>query len=200
MGKHGYYLIVENQDLVRSAFKSTGGCMVEVGSDRGLGSTINLAKMCKSMDQKFFTVDADPPTSDAAREIVKNVSEDFDAFCDFGENFMRNTTLNIGVAYLDAFDLQHVADTWRTPACPSPHDTYKKRNQKITNENSWKMHLECAKALSSKMKKGAVIFFDDTEATLEVWNGKGKTAVPFLLENGFKIALVDEDSVALVKE
>ena len=57
----------------------------------------------------------------------------------------------------------------------------------ISNENCWKMHLECAKILAKKMKSGSYIFFDDVYVGAPYWNGKGKTAIPFLLDNGFEL-------------
>ena len=55
------------------------------------------------------------------------------------------------------------------------------------NRLSAEVHLETTKYIYENIVKGGVIAFDDTYFEKDEWFGKGKTAIPFLLENGYEL-------------
>jgi len=188
MGKKmlGHQLLLSYEEVVKYDIPK-GSYFVEIGSDRGHGSTRELAEMSHRLGYNFITVDADDSISNHAEQIVKSVNENFISINDLGENFLLNFDQEIHLVYLDAFDLEHMQDRPVSNFCPSTHGTYDKRNVKLTNKNCWKMHFDCAKILVEKMMSGGYLFFDDVYSGFPDWDGKGKTAIPFLLENGFTL-------------
>ena len=60
------------------------------------------------------------------------------------------------------------------------------------------MHKECADSIIRKMRKGGIVALDDTwidEAG--EYQGKGKTALPLLLKNGFEIVAANRTTYCL---
>ena len=158
-----------------------GAAMVEVGSERGHGSTLALAEMCKANGFTFTTVDVDPAISADAGTIVRGISETFDAVCDYGERFLETTPRTFHMAYLDAFDFYH-------PHHPADRiAAYQSRGTEITDDNAAAMHLACAKALKRSLAIGGYVCFDDILTAGPEWKGKGRDAIPWLIANGFDL-------------
>ena len=192
---------IKGHDLIKKHEKEIGkildidSTIVEIGSERKAGSTKYLAKLAHKYKVLFFTVDIDTDTSNSARKIVKNISTKFDAINKPGEMYLKETKEKLGLVYLDAFD---IPGEWINQ---NLIHLYEKRGQNLTLENCWKMHLDCAEAIVGKMKKGGYVCFDDVNPVNKngdlifekvdekhpTWSGKGETAIPFLLNNGFVI-------------
>jgi len=158
---------------------------IEIGSERGAGSTYLLAKQCKKWNMPFITIDAAEIRTKDASIIVKNINPEFKAINDLGEIFLQQyDKKNIGVCYLDAFDLvvdDHNLDTEFVK-------TYSERNVDINNEAAYKMHYDACVSLIEKTVPGGFICFDDVWLNDQnIWEGKGKTAIPLILENGFEL-------------
>jgi len=182
---HGHKLILENLQDIKSVIK--GGVFLEVGSSRDAGSTTELAHVARNLKMKFITVDPDSTVFTKSLKIVKAIDKSFSAFKELGEEFIAKYEGKFAIVYLDAFD--NIREDW--PHKESTIESYKKRNVELTNENSWKMHLDAAKGLIGKMIDDGYICFDDTEFKDGKWEGKGKLAVPFLLDNGYEIICKD---------
>ncbi len=103
------------------------------------------------------------------------------AFCQKGEDFLESFDKQIDYLYLDAFDFEHQGHSKERMLA------YEKNlGMGITNDACHQMHLACAKAINNKMPSGSFIVFDDVWYD-GGWKGKGETAVPYLLEIGFKV-------------
>lgn len=192
---HGDELILIYENYIKkSLLKYQDITFIEIGSERGTGSTFRLSKLCNKNKWKFITIDADEGISKNAENIVKRINNNFEAINDLGEVFLKNYQLNnIGICYLDAFDI--VTD-W--PHKESSVETYRKRNVEITNKAAYQMHLEAAQNCYSKILPGGFICFDDVWLDKEnFWQGKGKTAIPFLLSNGFETIAYKNNSLLL---
>lgn len=167
---------------------------IEIGSQRGTGSTYKFAKLCQKSGWQFITVDADDATAILAKNIVHQISPQFEAHNEPGEVFLKNySKTNIGICYLDAFDIvtdwAHKKETL---------ETYKKRNMEITNEAAYKMHYDAACNVYQKIVPGGFISFDDVWLDkTNTWQGKGKTAIPFLLSHGFIVLKYKNNSLLL---
>lgn len=190
----GHELIQKHEkDIVK--ILSSSNAVVEVGSERKAGSTLYLARLAKKHKSQFYTVDIDPDTSKAADKIVNKLNPDFAAINKPGELFLQETKEELSLVYLDAFD---IPGDWLNDAV---YKAYQDRGQQLTIENCWKMHYDCAVSIVKKMKKGGYICFDDVnpidsernlilkrvEKKYPKWSGKGETAIPYLLENGFEL-------------
>tara|TARA_R110000737_G_scaffold283279_1_gene289886 strand:- start:10 stop:567 length:558 start_codon:yes stop_codon:yes gene_type:complete len=154
--------------------------LVEVGTTReavsGQDSTKYFYNISNELGFKFITVDMDEENSRNVESRFPNIS----AVTMKGEDYLKEYQGMIDYVYLDAFDFYH-----------SQHPQYRKDkyrdilNCEINNESCHKMHLECCESLINKMPTGGIILFDDV--LNPQYDGKGKTAIPFLLENNFNV-------------
>jgi len=187
----GHILIIRNKDLFNDL---EGKVLLEIGSDRNFGSTGALANLALALGMKFITVDVDKSVNKKAKNTLKEIDESFDAVLEYGERFLEKyDKKDIGLVYLDAFDF------WHSGHSKERLESYKKRGTELTNENCWEMHYKCAVALSKIMEPNTYICFDDVKSGPPNWEGKGKLAIPYLLENGFEIVKKVPDSILLKK-
>ncbi|MCX7744166.1 MAG: hypothetical protein N2167_06330 [Flavobacteriales bacterium] len=192
---HGDEMILLNKTFILQSLKGKDRlAIIEIGSQRGTGSTHRLCRFASQNNMHFITVDADENNAKGAAEIIAAVDNHFEAHHQLGEIFLRNySKKNIGICYLDAFDL--ITD-W--PHKESTIESYKKRNAEFTNEAAYKMHLDAAQEVWDKVVPGGFICFDDAwKDNQGNWQGKGKTAIPFLLSHGYVINYYKKNSVLL---
>lgn len=206
---HGHELVIQRQDEILAQINKHKGekVIIEIGSQREAGSTLYFSKLALQNSLQFITVDLNKETTKAAEGIVKSVSSSFEAVNDFGEKYLSTVDREIALLYLDAFDID---GDWHDG---SLRNWYKEKGADLNDENCWKMHLECAEAVVDKIIPGGYIAFDDVNPVDEsgqlvlkpvsenyaLWSGKGKTAIPYLLENGFKI-VGNKRSAALLQK
>jgi hypothetical protein len=190
----GHELIIQHKSEIFNNSKA-GEYVIEIGSDRDGGSTCHIAKLAKKYGLNFTTVDIDINATARAGKVIRKINKDFKAVNDFGEKFLSEFIGPIRLVYLDAFD---IPGNWHSrKVIESYHD----RNLQMTLENCHKMHYDCAASLSEKMIVGGFVCFDDVNPVddqgklifdrvspdYKKWSGKGATAIPFLIENGFEV-------------
>jgi hypothetical protein len=171
------------------------GWLIEIGSTReklpGQGSTVVLAGLAQDLGLPFATVDMDPANTEQAR-IDLAAFPGAQAITARGEEFLGSFEEPILAAYLDAFDIQH-----------GQHSDYRVERYReflgteITNEASSAMHLACATALLPRLADGGLIVIDDTWPEGDGYAGKGSTAVPALVADGFEIVERTRTAIAL---
>lgn len=199
--EHGQKLLIDyllenynNSTRVGSQMKT----IIEIGTTRedlpGQSSTLKIAKVAKHLGMLFTTVDMDEENSNRVREELKSLDERFSAVSKKGEDFLAEYNGLIDFLFLDAFDFDH-----------GQHSLDRKSRYRevlgveISNEACYKMHLDCVTSSIWKFSDDAIVVFDDTWRVSGRWEGKGATAVPFLLENGFSILKADYKAVMLKK-
>jgi hypothetical protein len=193
--KHkGHELIISHKSLIFDN-KRSSSFVVEIGSDRNAGSTYHIAKLTNRYALNFITVDIDKKATARAEKILKKINKKFLAINDYGEEYLKKFNSPIWLVYLDAFDIPGL---WHTREVI---DSYNNRNIKLTLENCHKMHYECAVSICGKMSVGGFVCFDDVNPVddsgnlifdrvspdYKLWSGKGATAIPYLIENGFEL-------------
>ena len=202
----GHELIIKHKSVIFSDIK-TGEYIIEIGSDRDAGSTYYIAKLADNYGLNFITVDMDMKATSRAENILKKINKDFKAVNDFGEKFLVEFTFPVRLVYLDAFD---IPGNWHSEKVI---ESYRDRNLQITLENCHRMHYECAVSIASKMPAGGFVCFDDVNPVddqgnlifdrvspnYRKWSGKGATAIPFLIENGFEV-IDNRRACALLKK
>lgn len=164
MGARAYTLIEE------FAFEPED-TVIEIGSERGEGSTNYFSEFCKANDIEFHSVDIDPHNNIAERAK--------------GEEWLAKYNKQIGFAYLDNFDYifdSIIGKDWVEEQIKG----YKKFGMVMNNKNSELAHFLQAKEVLRLSRVGTEILFDDTWLD-GVYRGKGATAVPYLLDNGFTV-------------
>jgi hypothetical protein len=171
---------------------------VEIGSDRGEGSTTYLASLAEQFGTILHTVDI----TDRKNAINNHASSVWHV--EVGSVWAAQTYPGIGkkisLLYLDNFDWifdpQNIP-TWIT----SQIDEYKKQfNINMTNENCQQEHLAQAQALGPWMSDVSVIMCDDTFPVRPHWQGKCGLAVPYFESIGFQVTeLLDWSGVIMTR-
>jgi hypothetical protein len=160
--------------------------LLEIGSDRGEGSTAVLSEIAFKNQKILHSVDIDA-------EVMRVNSEKFQGkpinFYNIkGEDFLdKYTDLKFSIVLLDNFDW----DWWGQENAPGflkkQKDLYRFKFQlDMTNINSQLAHLVQAIKLTNMLAKQCVIACDDTFVNSnQTYDGKGGAAVPYLLTLGF---------------
>lgn len=193
MGARSHYYILQH-------LNDLNGSIIEIGCGRGEGSTDFYAGLVVGCE-KFIhhAVDFDNEAYDVAKNYAELIKNSF-AHMMSGEDFLRlvfpKLNEKICYAYLDNFDYNY-----------SPHDPpwwvqeqikrYATYGIEMTNENSAKAHLEQAQLIVKYAAEKCIIHIDDTFLNGDKWIGKGATAVPWLIDNNWKIIYTFLNTVAL---
>jgi hypothetical protein len=161
-------------------YKPARGCLIEIGSERGEGSTAFLAEYAKKHHRPFFTTDIDPESHEAAKVITRG------ARLMSGSLFLQRFRGRISVAYMDGFDwipegLENEAWIHEQQA------RYASLGVEMTNEHCQAEHLREAVLIAKKAADRCCVILDDTWSEDGGWSGKGGLAVPHLESEGFAV-------------
>jgi hypothetical protein len=174
--------------LIRELELEKNGAIVEIGSERGEGSTKFISDFCREKGYDFFTVDWE----NGAYERAKSICGDC-AYKEKGEVFLSSDEWiskdkKITFAYLDNFDWcwYHSSQNWYEKY-KLQVDLYASNGITMNNENSGLIHLEQTKLVHKNSDNSCYILYDDTFHNGEMWDGKGGKSVEWLLKNNFEI-------------
>ncbi len=158
--------------LIDNYAGSVTSSIIEIGGERGEGSTSFFQRFADRLRVPFHTVDM--------------VNTGYT-----GERWLREVfpgkREKVSFAYLDNFDwtfetfkreswlLQQIAD-------------YASAGIVMNNANSMAVHLEQTQLLEPFAAADCAVLFDDTWQTPDgPWTGKGGTAIPWLLSRGWRV-------------
>lgn len=168
-------------------------CVVEIGSERGEGSTAYLRDWTRKFAIDFHTVDV---TTDAQQHFANDTEPGAINFhvVDTGHAWCRDILPTLGkqisVLYLDNFD-------WIDPVNLQYqwlHDqiaAYSARGVVMSNANSQEEHRLQTEYCLPYMADQSIILIDDTYNDVcspTGWGGKCGTAIPLMLAAGFHVA------------
>lgn len=160
------------------------GVVIEIGSERGEGSTKFLSNFCLKNNLDFYSIDFEKEAYDRA-SIIEGVK----AYNTTGEIFLRvifpKFNHMISFAYLDGFDF--ILPGMREQIVRNQRKVYSSYGFNLSNNNSMKSHLLISELILQYASDKCYIIIDDTWFNGKNYKGKGGLAVPFLLENDFKI-------------
>jgi hypothetical protein len=187
---HGHTLIL---DFLNSDKHIKNKTLIEIGSTREISSTQDSSKYFhESSNQKgfnFITVDMDPENTKNLKKRFPGIS----AITQKGEEFLNQYSGIIDFLYIDAFDFNHGLHSEKRI------DSYKKNlGTTINDSDCQKMHLDCARNCMDKISEKGIIVIDDCFGQ-NFEKGKGVTAIPFLLNNGFSLLKRNNQAIALQK-
>jgi hypothetical protein len=171
--------------------------LIEIGTTRerspAQGSTEKLAIFAALRGMKFISVDVDPNNTKRASEILRYLNPSAQAVTARGESYLERTEAPFDFVYLDAFDFDHGKHSQQR------QDRYRELLQtNINDQDCWRMHEACALAIKAKMRVGGIVVIDDTWTDADgMYLGKGKLAVPLLLDSGFEIIAKTRMTIAL---
>jgi hypothetical protein len=169
---------------------NTDNIALEIGSERGEGSSLFIGAWAKNKGIPFYSVDV----VEHAKTNFDNENINFEVAIT-GHAWCRDIlpTLNkkIKVLYLDNFD-------WTDPnnlIFPWLHElieSYANRGVVMNNENSQEEHRMQALYCIPYMDEQSIVLFDDTwksHITPSGYDGKSGTAIPLFIEAGFEVHL-----------
>ena len=196
------YKILDNR--FRELQADTSKCVVEIGSERGEGSTAYFRDWVSVHGVDFHTVDV---TDDALRHFIDHnggpgdikfhITETGHAWC---RDVLPTLGKQISVLYLDNFD-------WIDPVNLQYqwlHDqiaAYAARGVVMNNENSQEEHRLQTLYCLPHMAPRSIIIIDDSwpDTTSPTgWGGKCGTAIPMMLDAGYQI-LIDQGKMVLYR-
>jgi len=182
------------------------GAIVEVGSDRGEGSTVFLSGLANRTRRPFFSVDFSEEGYLNARRACGTCAhrgmgeewleapEGFSASAD-AAGMGAGADARIAVAYLDNYDWTY---PWtKTMAYKvQQHKDYEKQGLSLSNAKSQETHLRQAIAVEKRCSERCFVLFDDTWAGAApgLYSGKGGRAVGYLMAKGFEVVQQSSES------
>jgi hypothetical protein len=182
MGASKYSLI----EKVMPYYK--GGVVLEIGMERGEGSTRFFNDFCKAHNLKFYSVDFDP----TPRSSIQNLDWVIPVTTT-GEKFLleyfKAKNKKVFFAYLDNFDyiFPHIKGHQQIINQQNRYQEFG-LDMDDNNHNSHRAHLLQAVLIDVDFAAESCFFlFDDTWRANEQWHGKGALAVPYLLSKGYQI-------------
>lgn len=163
--------------------------IVEIGSDKGEGSTQYFNDFSKRKQVDFYSVDVD--------EYSMNTFSHYDHtnfIVDSGSKWAKDSLPKMGkkikVLYLDNYDWLNDA----TKRILKPHErtqveAYHQRGVDMTNLDCQREHIAQMYHCLEYMANNSVIICDDTpyQKHSGIYIGKNGAVVPFLLNFGYKI-------------
>lgn len=186
------------------------GAWVELGVDRGEGSTRWFSDLARTRATHFYGVDMDPAQIDRARANLSatgqaiiqpdgslqmqtgELGEHISLVADRGEEFLKKleNKEQISLIYLDNFDWDYWLGREEESFVAGVKQRYRDTMQiEMTNINSQLTHLLQAIHAMPMMTPNSLIICDDTWAMPEegIFSGKCSAAIPYALLNGYKV-------------
>ena len=174
-----------------------GKTLIEIGTTRERinqqGSTEKLAIFTAMTGMSFITVDMDPDNTEHAKQILRYLNPAAQAVTAKGEDYLKLHSGTVDFVYIDAFDFYHDNHS------EERRSKYRRfLNTDISNEECWRMHELCAETILRRMSGDGLVTLDDTWTDSSgQFAGKGKLAVPLLLQNGFEIVARSSKALTL---
>jgi hypothetical protein len=200
MGAKVFYYVEKISEWLKEN-NSGDLCIIEIGSERGEGSTLFLSNYCVKNNISFYTVDIDDNSYNDANKICNNIqiknNQEIQAFHMTGESFLSNIfpskNKKILFMYLDNFDYIYDAIV-EADFVKKQIEDYKNKGFEMNNENSKQAHLMQMKLAYPYMNNKSYVLFDDTykRHNSSNWDGKGGYAVEFLFEKNWKTYICNE--------
>ena len=170
------------------------GSWIEIGVDRGEGSTKYFADLCKARGVDFYGVDVDADQiSRASTNLSVNgvLPNHVTLIQSKGEDFLRDldTTVKISLAYLDNFDWDYWLGGAEEAFVAGVKQKYRDLMKiEMTNLSSQQTHLLQSILLMDRMTDNSIIVCDDTwyHPHEGIFIGKCSAAIPFLMLHGFR--------------
>lgn len=166
---------------------NSNNVVIEIGSENGEGSSVWLHNWAKQRNLDFYSVDVEHRIRERQHpEINWVVASSGSDWC---KNFLPALNKKIKVLYLDNFDW-FTGLTEDIPLYVQKNiDSYRQRGIEPSNENSQKEHRLQVEYCLPYLDSQSVVIMDDTfyNKQTNCWDGKCGTAIPLLLEHGFKM-------------
>lgn len=171
--------------------------VLEIGSERGEGSTAWFDSISKKLNKEFYTVDV----TDYASKTLKHLKNTKFIVAEAGSSWAKiYLDKSISVLYLDNYDWISTMNHIR-PVEKELISEYNTRGVKMTNFDCQREHLEQMVRCMPYMDKKSIIICDDTpfDESSGVYFGKNGPVIPYAVIHGYKIAYSDNNGVILTR-
>jgi hypothetical protein len=187
--------------------KSIDAVFVEIGSERGEGSTSYFSTLAKQFNQKLITVDVDKNVS--SRLITQTPTDIYDNIqfvTASGSSWAKDTfpTYNkkITCLYLDNFDynwdVQNCGSIMMIEMIKEQQREYLSRGIVMNNLNCQAEHLLQMLSLIPYMSDTSIIICDDTyRFNDDCFLGKCGAVIPLLITHGYIISKEEDHGIIL---
>lgn len=173
------------------------GVFVEIGSERGEGSTISLNSLAKQFNTKLISVDINPDAKQRYGDKLKHTEFVVASGSEWAKEFATNWT-DIAVLYLDNFD--YIWDVNNVSAAIQIQmREYAGQGIVMTNQNCQAEHMRQIVALKGCLAPDALVVFDDTYCYNDCWIGKCGPAVVYLQAHGWSVVHQTLDCGVIMK-
>ena len=174
------YAKLENIDLT----VNQNNIVVEIGSERGDGSSVWLYNWAKKHNIEFYSVDVEHSNREQIYPEINWVV--ISSGSDWCKNNLPGLNKKIKILYLDNFDW-----IWNTVDIPTyaqkQIEQYSNRGVVMNNQNCQDEHRLQLEYCLPYLDEQSVVIMDDTFYNNGQWDGKCATAIPLLLQNGFEM-------------
>lgn len=185
------------KSIVNHLPETASGVFVEIGSERGEGSTIAMSSWAHNFDTKLITVDIAPDAKNNLEGSIPNTEFVISSGSAWAKE-VSNTNLRISVLYLDNFDyIWDINDV--SAAIRQQIHQYAGQGIVMSNQNCQKEHMSQIMALYPLLTPDAVVAFDDTYCLNDCWVGKCGPAVVFMLAQGWSVVEQTLDCGVIMK-
>jgi hypothetical protein len=173
------------------------GIFVEIGSERGEGSTISLNNLAAQYNTKLISVDIDTTAKQIYADQLPNTQFVVASGSTWAKEFFSNGT-DIALLYLDNFD--YIWDINNvSPAIQVQMRQYAGQDITMTNQNCQAEHMQQIIALRQCLSPNALVVFDDTYCYNDCWIGKCGPAVVYLQAHGWGVVHQTLDCGVIMK-
>jgi hypothetical protein len=174
------YINLKNINLV----SNKDNIVVEIGSENGEGSSVWLYEWATERDMEFYSVDVEHRLRERTYPHINWVVTSSGS--DWCKNILPSLNKKIKVLYLDNFDWNW-DDTNLDEHIQTQIKMYKTRGVVMNNQNCQEEHRLQVEYCLPYLDEQSVVIMDDTYYNNEKLTGKCATAIPLLLQNGFKM-------------
>jgi len=186
------------QRIINHLPEKVQGVFVEIGSDRGEGSTIALDRWAGEFNTKLITVDVSSKPKSRLADSLPNTKFVVAQGSTWAKDFALTCT-DIAVLYLDNFD--YIWDINNvSPAIRIQMQEYAGQGVAMTNQTCQIEHMKQIMFLANALHKNSIVAFDDTYAYNDCWIGKCGPAVVYLLSEGWSVVEQTLDCGVILKK
>jgi hypothetical protein len=158
--------------------------VVEIGSERGDGSSVCLYHWASERNINFYSVDVEHGMREKTHPYINWVVTELGSI--WCRDILPGLNKTIKVLYLDNFDWIY-DENKVAPYIQNQVKHYARRGVVMNNQNCQEEHRLQLEYCLPYLDKQAVVIMDDTFYNNGIWDGKCATAIPLLLEHGFTI-------------
>jgi hypothetical protein len=182
--------------LLYASYDKNIDIIVEIGSERGEGSTKFFDTYSRDLGIPFYSIDIEDNASTHLSDL-KHTNWVIDSGSNWSKEQLPLLNKKIKVLYLDNFDWNHNP----TISTETGFDKlYKKHGVVWTNLNCVAEHLQQMINCLPYMAENSIVICDDTpyQEHSGIYIGKCSAVIPLLINHGYKIVHSGNNGVILV--